>query len=108
MNLFLLLSLATWRFSSLLADEDGPFEIFEKIRTFLGVRTDPKTGKQFFMNSIAKGVVCVWCNSIWFGGLLALLLDNTSVIMYLLHVLALSAIAVIIDTALLRKLEVSQ
>ncbi len=105
MKLFFLLSLATWRFSSLLADEDGPFEIFEKIRFFLGVRPDPGTLKKFYMNSLARGVVCVWCNSLWFGALFALLLDNTSFVMYVVHSLSLSAVAIIVDTMLVNKLE---
>lgn len=101
----ILLALATWRLSSLLADEEGPFGIFVKIRFFLGVRTDPKTGTQFFMNSIAKGAVCVWCNSLWFGLLFALLLDNVSFAMYIVHVLSLSTIAIIVETMLVKKLE---
>lgn len=50
LTLFILI-LATWRLSSLLAQEDGPFGILKKIRI----------------------VDCVWCWSFWWGIIFALL-----------------------------------
>jgi len=60
------LSLATWRLTSLLVWEDGPFEVFAKLRYFLGVRYD-ETSQPYGTNWFAKGVVCPACASVWFG-----------------------------------------
>lgn len=45
---------AVWRLSSLLAFEDGPRDIFEKLR---GVGPDV----------FKAAIVCQWCNSIYLG-----------------------------------------
>ena len=55
-----LIGLAGWRLASLLAVEQGPFEVFEKFRAVIGV---PLGGE-------IKGVLpnlftCVWCLTIW-------------------------------------------
>ena len=63
---FLILALATFRISSLIADEDGPFGLFEWIRSKVGVKRDEK-GESYGTNKFAVGLVCVWCNSIWIG-----------------------------------------
>lgn len=55
---FLLLSLATWRITYLLVDEEGPRKILLRMRSILENYT---------------GVLgCVWCTSVWTGGLASL------------------------------------
>ncbi len=39
----LILMLATWRISSLLVDENGPFDIFAELRYRVGVRFDKQS-----------------------------------------------------------------
>ncbi|HXV42416.1 MAG TPA: DUF1360 domain-containing protein [Anaerolineae bacterium] len=51
--------MATWRLSSLLANEDGPFGILASIRQASTRFTDL--------------LICVWCVSVWIGLALALL-----------------------------------
>lgn len=68
----LILALATWRLSSLLACEDGPADILVKLRLRLGVKYD-KESKPYGTNGLAKGIICVWCSSIWIGAAWALL-----------------------------------
>ena len=53
----LILALATWRLSSLFANESGPFHIFSRFRE----RVCKK------LPGVGEGLVCEWCNSIWFG-----------------------------------------
>ncbi len=48
--------LATWRLSSLFAEEEGPGEVFVKIRFKV-------TGRLLGM----KGASCIWCMSIYFA-----------------------------------------
>lgn len=63
---FVVLALATWRLTSLLVWEDGPFEVFAKLRRLLGVRYD-EMSNAYGSNWLAKGVVCPACASVWFG-----------------------------------------
>lgn len=62
----LILVMATWRLTSLLVWEDGPFDMFAKLRQFLGVRYD-ETSQPYGSNWLAKGVLCPACASVWFG-----------------------------------------
>lgn len=62
---YLFLTLATWRLSSLFANEDGPFDVFKDIRlrlTRFAVRHP-----WFYRSKMHRGIQCEWCNSIWFG-----------------------------------------
>lgn len=61
-----ILAFATWRLTSLLVWEDGPFEVFAKLRHRLGVRYD-ETSMAYGTNWFAKGVICPACASVWFG-----------------------------------------
>lgn len=63
---FVVLALATWRLTSLLVWEDGPFEVFAKLRHRLGVRYS-ESNTAYGMNWFAKGVICPACASVWFG-----------------------------------------
>ncbi len=63
---FAILALATFRISSLIADEDGPFGLFEWARSLVGVLRDEQ-GQPYGTNNFAAGVVCQWCNSVWTG-----------------------------------------
>lgn len=69
--------LATWRISSLLVNEDGPWFIFERLRTWSGIyyhtlsknyHVDPdeyiKVVPDKFLPQLLS---CVWCCSIWAG-----------------------------------------
>lgn len=62
---FVVLSLATWRLSSLLIEEEGPFEILEKLRHRLGVRWDETSTHVHGQNELATTLTCLWCTSLW-------------------------------------------
>ncbi len=61
----------------------------------LGTEFD-KSSDEIGTGWISKGILCVWCNSIWFGVLGALLLAE-SLLMWGIYLLALSAMTVLID-----------
>lgn len=63
---FLVLVLACWRLSCLLAYEDGPACCFLRARTWAVTRW-PEPGQ------LGELVTCPYCLSVWFGALLALL-----------------------------------
>ena len=58
------MALATWRVSSLLVFEEGPFMLLVKLRGWLGVYYDEYSEVQG-KNAISKALTCVWCTSIW-------------------------------------------
>lgn len=90
---FLVLALATWRMTSLLVWEDGPFEVFVRLRHRLGVRYDERS-ERYGSNWFAKGVVCPACASVWFGALWAGAYWLWADVWWLALPLALSALAV--------------
>lgn len=92
----ILLGLATWRVTSLLVWEDGPFEVFARLRYRLGVRYDEHS-VAYGTNWFAKGVICPACASVWFGILwgVAYLLWHPAVFFAL--PLALSAMSIALE-----------
>ncbi len=80
-----------------MADEDGPFKSIDKLRYVVGVRTTDN-GETYGKNSIATGVICTWCNSIWIGTVIVVawfFLPGTTVLLCLPF--TLSAVTVILD-----------
>jgi len=76
MTLFNLLAiiLATYRLSSLIVDEAGPFDIFVKFRELLGIKHD--VGGEISCipdNFLANLCSCLWCVSIWMAGFVYLI-----------------------------------
>ena len=56
-------ALATWRLSSIIIYEEGPFSLFERFRSWV-----PMGGKWGW---VGRGVYCLWCVSFWIGLVLA-------------------------------------
>lgn len=62
------MSLATWRISSLFVHDDGPFDAFKKLREAAGVEYyDDGLLVIKYYKGLAKLLTCVWCVSIWVG-----------------------------------------
>lgn len=76
-NLLLIIlvqSLAVWRLSSLLAREDGPFNIFARVRSFIFWSASSRSGPiGKLATTVSEGIVCIWCNSIWFSVIISFL-----------------------------------
>ncbi len=90
----IILSLATWRLSSLLTAEEGPYKIFGKLRESVGVyyigdRVDAET-------ELAKLFSCTWCLSIWIGAIASVAYVIYEPIVWIVMPLALSAAAIIV------------
>lgn len=65
---FLIYALATWRVSSLLVNEKGPFDIFLRLRGAVGIEHDPDGNKTIIPDGVLPGIFsCVWCASVWAG-----------------------------------------
>ena len=93
----LVIGLATWRISSLLSREDGPFYIFSRIRHVAGVEYDINS-KPIPKNELSRGLLCLWCSSIWVAIAFCLVyfLWPLWTVMMLMP-FAVSTIAIIID-----------
>ena len=60
LEVLLVMALATWRISCLFFYDNGPWDVFERLRYRVGVYKEPQPfwGKQFS---------CLWCMSLWAG-----------------------------------------
>jgi hypothetical protein len=105
----LVLVLATWRLSSLLADEDGPFKFLERLRTWMGVRIRdgerivPDAPRGFFhalRKTIADGMLCRWCSSVWFGMLFTVAYCFWPNVTLVAYPFAFSAASILFDAAI--------
>ena len=90
------LALATWRLTSLLVWEDGPFEVFARLRHMLGVRYDEQS-IAYGTNWFAKGVVCPACASVWFGALWCIMYLLWNPVWYVALPFSLSAGAIVVE-----------
>lgn len=93
---FVILTLATWRITSLLYAEDGPYMLFERLRTRLGIYYDEHSQRQA-SSEIGKAFNCPACLSVWVGGLAALVYWITNATAWLALPLALSAGAILVE-----------
>ena len=95
LNIFFYLALAAWRLASLIANEDGPWLIFKRLRQ----RAEQWCQKYRFCNELGLYELfsCEWCNSIWIGaGLTLLYLWIGESILYIALPLALSTVVILI------------
>ena len=64
-DLFILM-LATWRLTSLVVKEDGPWNLLARLRHLIGVRFDAAS-QPYGLNVFSEGLTCMWCTSVWVG-----------------------------------------
>lgn len=65
---FVVFGLATWRLSSLLVDERGPWDLFLRFRKLVGIEHDDDGKATIIPDGFFPGVLsCVWCASMWVG-----------------------------------------
>lgn len=95
LDTFFYLSLAAWRLASLIANEDGPWMIFKRLRAV----AERWCNNYRFCRELGlhELVTCEWCNSVWIGVILtALYLWLGEAILYGAIPLALSTVVIII------------
>jgi hypothetical protein len=95
LNVFFYLSLAAWRLASLIANEDGPWLMFKRLRG----RAAQWCNQYRFCRELGLYdlFACEWCNSIWIGtGLTLLYLWIGEAILYLALPFAFSAVVIMI------------
>ena len=90
-----IISLATWRISSLLVHEAGPWNIIARFRHLIGIRYDAWSNP-VGNNVFAQALMCVWCISIWVAAFVAPIYFLWPVSRLPILVLAISTGAIII------------
>lgn len=98
---YLILALATWRLSNLLVNEDGPWQMFTRLRTLAGVRYNGEDFQLEAPTMLAGAFACIWCMSVWVG-LFWWALWNAwpSLALWTTTPLAFSAAAILVDRLL--------
>ena len=91
----IVLALATWRISYMLVVEQGPYNIFDKLRHRVGVQ-HLEDGTPFAHNTWGELFTCVWCMSMWVAAIL-FIVNAWMGIIWIEGILALSALAIIIN-----------
>ncbi len=105
MKEFCLTALAAWRLAHLLVHEEGPADLFARLRHRAGVRWVAVQGPagptptRVATTSLAKGLTCLWCVSVWTAAALRLSRGNR-LGAALRDVLALSAGAIMVHEVL--------
>jgi hypothetical protein len=95
---FVVYCLATWRISSLLVNEPGPFDVFVKIREVFGIRHNEKIPYEYPGTFFAQLLSCVWCTSIWVAIFVTLAWIFIPDILFVLSLpLAISAVVILIE-----------
>ena len=97
---FIALALATWRLSKLLVEELGPFDVFDKIR--IAIWNSSGGDNKHPIGAMLWGLFsCVWCMSVWVGGLMALTwyyMWYHPLAKFAIYALAFSAVAIVVDS----------
>ena len=89
-----LIILATWRVASMLTQEDGPFKMFQRIRRLFGIKHDDGRIFQIPDRNMAKLFTCLWCMSLWVGGIMYGIWLVAPIVVW---ILAISTGAIIVD-----------
>jgi hypothetical protein len=95
---FVFISMAVWRISYAVVNEDGPWDIFTRFRDW-GVRLDDVGRVVWTRYAILKVLTCLWCFSIWiaFGLFILYLLTGERVVVALSLPFSLSAAAILFE-----------
>jgi len=92
----IILILATYKISHLFALEDGPFEILSKFRDWAGVSYSEHSVMQG-TNEFSKGLICLNCNSMWFGIVIVIFYVLCPIAIWLLLPIAISGMITVIN-----------
>lgn len=89
-------ALATWRVAHILIYENGPFQIFRRIRIKSGVVYVTDTDEVFSYKY--ELFICLWCASVWVGLVTTLLmLLWPQIAPWIFMPFALSTLAILLD-----------
>ena len=98
----LILALAAWRLAVMLVEEAGPWAVFARLRRRVGLLPLPVNHHGVAIGRVATTPLaelfaCVWCMSLWTAAGLAVLLWLAPALRPVAVVLALSALAILMQ-----------
>ena len=95
----LIYGLATWRISSILVHEAGPWDVFVRLRTLAGIGHDKNRQAVIIPDGFFASILsCIWCCSVWVGlGWMALAWFIPLISIWLAAGLAFSTVAVVVQ-----------
>lgn len=67
----LILSLATWRLASLLYDEEGPWQVFNRVRGLFGIKHDEDGPVKYPSTLFGDIFQCFWCVSLYTAAIMS-------------------------------------
>lgn len=99
--------LATYRITNLFVNEEGPYNIFGKIRTKLQIYNITledgtvrsivnELNRKHYMVQLSKLLTCIWCLSPYIAVIVLLMLSNDT-LKYLVYPFAISAGAIVVS-----------
>jgi hypothetical protein len=94
-----IMGLATWRLTSIVVNEAGPFDIFLRLRSMVGIEHDPD-GKSLPSEGFWGLLSCVWCMSVWIAGFVYLIWWLSPVPVY---IFAASTLCILVQSLLDRR-----
>jgi len=97
---FILIGLAVWRISDMLSDtnQSGLYGTLDWLRSIVGVKYDANSIPFGKYGSIASGILCLLCCSVWLGFLFTILWCINQKLTILVSLpFALSAVAILIE-----------
>lgn len=83
--------LAAWRLAAMLSYEDGPFDVFARLRRAVGISDEPGAIIEGFLPLLFS---CVWCIG-WWCALLFVVLSLFAP--FVTHVFAAAAVVVMVE-----------
>lgn len=93
----LLFGLATWRLTSLLVRERGPWNVFVRLRARAGISHDELGQPLEVPDNVLAGILsCTWCCSVWVAIPWAIFYPG-GWIEKIAAALAISAVAIVVD-----------
>lgn len=79
-------------------DEGGPFEVVHRLRDWAGVEYDDHGNMAVEPGSLADGLICIKCNTVWLGLLFTLLYKlSPRLALFIALPFALSGVGLLIE-----------
>lgn len=97
LELLVVLGLVTWRLTSMLTKESGPYDIFGRLRDAVGIHYDELSN--CVGGPVSGMLCCFWCTSVWIAVILMTIVGvqvHFSVQHIVALALAISTVAIII------------
>lgn len=94
---FIIYALAVWRISNIFVREQGPWNVFEKLRDWSGIEYEGMIPS----NLIGSLLSCTWCFSVWIAFVFVVLIFVIPAwSLWIAMPFALSAAAILVDNFL--------